>query len=137
MTSRSIVTLAALIITAAAGFCLPALAHHSFGHYDMDKTTEVEGTVHKYEWSNPHCWLFVDVASKESATVTYGFELSSVGEMVRRGWKKTSVAYGEKVKVRFHPMHDGTPGGLMVSTEKEGKIIGATGTGEPPPPYFR
>src|SRR5262245_14569170 len=104
---------------------MPARAHHSFGLYDMEKVSEIEGTVHKYEWTNPHCWLFVDVARADGKAVTYGFELSSVGEMLRRGWKKTSVAYGEKVKVKFRPMRDGSPAGLMVSAEKQGKVIGA------------
>jgi Family of unknown function (DUF6152) len=36
----------------------PARAHHSFGFYDMQKTTQIDGTVEKYEWSNPHSWLF-------------------------------------------------------------------------------
>jgi Family of unknown function (DUF6152) len=120
-----------LLATAlAVGVTLPAFAHHSFGHYEMNKVTEIEGTVNKYEWTNPHCWLFVDVASKGGAPVTYGFELQSVGEMLRRGWKKTSMKYGEKVKIKFRPMRDGTPAGLMVSAEKDGKIVGNLG---PPP----
>jgi len=111
---------------------LPALAHHSFGHYEMSKTAEIEGTVNKFEWTNPHCWLFVDVAA-DGATVTYGFELQSVGEMLRRGWKKTTVKPGEKLKVKFRPMRDGTPAGLLVSAEKDGQRVGNFG-GTPPPP---
>jgi Family of unknown function (DUF6152) len=116
-----------------------AFAHHSFGHYDMEKIADIEGTVHKYEWTNPHCWLFVDVSSANGASVTYGFELSSVGEMLRRGWKKTSVKYGDKVKVKFRPMRDGTPAGLMVSVEKDGSAIGGNfmGTGTAPGPIVR
>jgi hypothetical protein len=112
------------VLVAADFTSLPASAHHSFGHYTMDAVAEIEGTVHRYEWTNPHCWLFVDVASANRAPTTYGFELSSVGEMFRKGWRKTSVKYGEKVKVRFRPMHDGTPAGLMVSVEKDGSPIG-------------
>ncbi|HYM34813.1 MAG TPA: DUF6152 family protein [Steroidobacteraceae bacterium] len=103
---------------------VPAFAHHSFGHYAMEKVVEIEGTVNKFEWSNPHCWLFVDVASADGAPVTYGLELQSVGEMLRRGWKKTIVKYGDKVKIKFRPMRDGTPGGLLVSAEKDGKMLG-------------
>jgi hypothetical protein len=103
----------------------PALAHHSFGQYDMAKVQEIEGSVNKFEWSNPHCWLFVDVAAVNGgAPVTYGFELQSVGEMLRRGWKKTIVKPGDKVKVKFRPMRDGTPAGLMASVEKDGQLVG-------------
>jgi hypothetical protein len=128
MTIKSASAVAALFIASLAAIvAAPALAHHSFGHYDMTKLSEIEGTVHRYEWSNPHCWLFLDVTSAEGAPVTYGFELSSVGEMLRRGWKKTSVKYGEKVKVKFRPMVDGTPAGLLVSAEKDGTALGDGG----------
>lgn len=128
-----------LFVAVAIGVAVPAFAHHSFGRYEMDKTSEIEGTVNKYEWSNPHSWLFVDVASENAATVTYGFELQSVGEMLRRGWKKTTFKYGDKVKIKFRPLRDGTPAGLLVSAEKDGKMVGGdfTGSGAPPPPITR
>jgi hypothetical protein len=109
----------------------PASAHHSFGRYNMSELSEIEGFVNKFEWSNPHSWLFVDVAKGDEAPVTYGFELQSVGEMLRRGWTKTIVKPGEKVKVKFRPLHDGNPAGLLVSAEKDGKRIG--NSVDPPP----
>jgi Family of unknown function (DUF6152) len=128
MTTKLALAAAALFTVSLATIVAgPALAHHSFGHYDMAKLSEIEGTVHRYEWSNPHCWLFVDVTSAEGAAVTYGFELSSVGEMLRRGWKKTTVKYGDKVKVKFRPMVDGTPAGLLVSAEKDATALGDGG----------
>ena len=121
MTLKSTLAVAALVIASLAS---PAFSHHSFGHYDMTKLAEIEGTVHRYEWSNPHCWLFVDVASASGEPVTYGFELSSVGEMLRRGWKKSTVKFGDKIKVKYRPMVDGTPAGLLVSAEKDGAALG-------------
>src|ERR1700759_3090526 len=97
-----------VLVAAIAG---PAFAHHSFGRYDMTATSEIDGVVNKFEWSNPHSWLFVDVTTKD-AVVTYGFELQSVGELLRRGWHKTIVKPGEKLKVKFRPLRDGTPAGL-------------------------
>ena len=97
----------------------------------MNKMSEIEGKVSKFEWSNPHCWLFVDVASSNGAPVTYGFELQSVGEMLRRNWKKTTVKPGDQLKVKFRPMRDGTPAGLLVSAEKDGQMVG-TFAGPPP-----
>jgi Family of unknown function (DUF6152) len=125
MTIKSVVAVAAVFL---ASLPAPTLAHHSFGHYDMAKLAEIEGTVRKYEWSNPHCWLFVDVKSADGKAVTYGFELSSVGEMLRRGWKKSTVAFGDKVKVKYRPMVDGTAAGLLVSAERNGAGLGDGGT---------
>ena len=115
-----------------AGFALallssamPADAHHSFGLYDMTKSSEIAGTVSKMEWSNPHCWLFVVVAAPDNTDVTYGFEMTSVGEMVRRGWNKSALKPGDKVTVKYHPVRDGRTAGYLQSvTTADGRLIG-------------
>jgi hypothetical protein len=125
---------AALILSAlSCGIGMaPAFAHHSFGLYDMAKTAEVDGTVAQMEWSNPHCWLFLQVGTSPGAPTSYGFEMNSVGEMTRRGWKKTAVRPGDKIKVRYHPLRDGRTGGLMmVVITADGRIIGRA-PGAPP-----
>ncbi len=135
------VRLVVIVASVAAALALgrmapPAFAHHSFGHYDMAKTSEISGTVRRFEWSNPHCWLFVDVvATPGAAPVTYGFEMSSVGELLRAGYKKTSFKTGDQVTIRFRPMRDGTPAGLLASSQDgAGQSIGRRGGGPPPPP---
>jgi hypothetical protein len=110
---------------------VPVLAHHSFGLFDMSKSSDIEGTVVKLEWSNPHCWLFVMVPSADGTEVSYGFELTSVGEMIRRGWTKTAVKPGDKVKVKFHPVRDGRPAGYMMTVmTTDGRYIGRPPDGQ-------
>ena len=107
----------------------PVSAHHSFGLFDMSKSAEIDGTVIKLEWSNPHCWLFVMVASPDSTQTSYGFEMTSVGEMSRRGWTKTALKPGDKVKVKFHPVRDSRAAGYMVTVmTADGRFVG-----RPPP----
>jgi len=111
----------------------PADSHHAFGFYDMQKTQEIHGTVTKYEWSNPHSWLFVTVPSADGPT-DYGFEMVSVGEMLRRGWAKNSVRPGDTINVTFHPLRDGRRGGLLLAAKHEdGKLIGKPVPTQPPP----
>ena len=114
----------------------PVSAHHSFGLFDMSKTAEIEGTVVRLEWSNPHCWLFIESGpTSDAAAINYGFELTSVGEMIRRGWTKISVKPGDKIKVTYHPVRDGRPAGYMMSVMTEdGKYIGRPPPANPPPP---
>ncbi|HEV7691721.1 MAG TPA: DUF6152 family protein [Hyphomonadaceae bacterium] len=130
---RSILAASCLAVAVTFG-ATPALAHHSFGHYAMDKTTEIQGVISKWEWGNPHCWLFVDVAGADGKTVTYGFELRSPGELLRGGWKRNSIKVGDTLKVAFRPMKDGTPAGLLVrANDATGKLIGNPMPSGPPP----
>jgi Family of unknown function (DUF6152) len=108
----------------------PVFAHHSFGMFDMTKSSEIDGTVIKMEWSNPHCWLFIMTPSPQGG-VSYGFEMTSVGEMSRRGWNKTILKPGEKVKVTYHPVRDGRLAGYMVTVmTADGKYVGRVPEGQ-------
>jgi hypothetical protein len=108
----------------------PVFAHHSFGLFDMTKSLEIEGTVIKLEWSNPHCWLFIMAASPQGG-VPFGFEMTSVGEMSRRGWSKTGLRPGDKIKVTYHPVRDGRSAGYMVSVmTSDGRYIGRRPDGQ-------
>jgi hypothetical protein len=135
MSAMRSIRVAAIVAAFGGGIGIaPAFAHHSFGLYDMGRTVEINGTVAQMEWSNPHCWLFVQVGSPAAAQSGYGFEMTSVGEMTRRGWKKAAVKPGDKVKVRFHPLRDGRTGGLMMAViTADGKPIGRVPAGPSSP----
>jgi hypothetical protein len=126
MNARRLIRAAIIMATLSGGSGIaPVFAHHSFGLYDMGRTVEIDGTVAQMEWSNPHCWLFVRVGTSPGAETGYGFEMTSVGEMARRGWKKAAVKPGDKVKVRYHPLRDGRTGGLMMAViTADGRAIG-------------
>ena len=129
--TRLAATAVALSIGAICGLA-PAYAHHSFAMFDVTKTSTIEGTVGKFEWSNPHSWLFVVTRGPDGADTTYGFEMSSVGELLRRGWTKTAVKPGDKIKVSFHPFRDGSPAGqYMNAWTSDGTLIGRPMGGGP------
>lgn len=131
--TRIAATAVALAIGAACGLgSAPAYAHHSFAMFDLTKVSTIEGTVGKFERSNPHSWLFVVVPESDGADTTYGFEMSSVGELLRRGWTKTAVKPGDKIKVTFQPFRDGSPAGQYQNAwTGDGKLVGRPMPGRP------
>src|SRR5580658_8334455 len=88
-----------------------AHAHHSFATFDMNKTVTIKGTVRTFEWTNPHTWVWVDVADDHGAVATWGLEGAAPGELSRHGWNKHSVSPGDKISVDVQPLKTGQTGG--------------------------
>jgi hypothetical protein len=93
-----------------------ALSHHSYAMFDLTRTSTVEGTVAKLEWSNPHTflWIYVKKSDKPGAFDLWGFENGPPGILQRIGWSQTVLKPGEKVTVYYFPLRDGRAGGHFV-----------------------
>ena len=107
------VVLALTSLTMAA----PVEAHHSFAMFDKSKETWLEGTVKEFQWKNPHTFIQLNVASK-GKTVEWSLEGGSPNILSRNGWKRTSLTFGEKVKVLIYPLKNGDPGGSFLEIHK-------------------
>ena len=103
----------------------PAAAHHSFAMFDQSKQLPLKGTVHDFQWTNPHAFIDVDVASSDGNTELWKVELNSPNNLKRQGWKSNQMKPGDKVTVVINPLRDGSKGGLFVSvTLPDGKVMG-------------
>jgi hypothetical protein len=110
----------ALVALASAA---PALAHHSFAMFDQTKIVTLEGAVHEFQWTNPHAWIELDVASG-AKTTRWAIELNSPNNLTRQGWRRTALKPGDRVKVRINPLRDGKPGGLFLDVVlPTGKVL--------------
>ncbi len=97
----------------AAGTVL-AVAHHSFAAFDMTSQRDISGTVKKFDWTNPHTWVWIDVPNDRGGVDTFGFEGMSPNYLARRGWTRTTLRPGDKLTVTFRPMKNGENGGMWV-----------------------
>jgi hypothetical protein len=118
-----------LALTGMALLAAPsAFAHHSFAMFNRDKVAAVTGIVKEYEWTNPHVWIHLTAPDEKGAMREWGFEMQSIAQDTRAGWRADSVRPGDKITVEFHPLKDGSRGGqLMSAVLANGKRLG------PPP----
>ena len=90
----------------------PAFAHHSFAVYDHTKTLTVRGTVTKFQWTNPHAYLELDVKQPDGKMKHYSIELTSINMMQRVGWRSNMIKAGDQVTAVMAPILTGEPIGL-------------------------
>ncbi|HEX3397383.1 MAG TPA: DUF6152 family protein [Steroidobacteraceae bacterium] len=100
------------ILTVAAALSWPVQAHHSFAVYDRSKLLTLKGSVKTFQWTNPHCVIWVLVQPDSGGEPQeWSFETTSPGVLTRGGWTRNSVKPGDKVSVEFYPLRDGSHGG--------------------------
>lgn len=97
----------------AALFVYPAFAHHSFAMFDNSQMDSLTGKVSVLEWRNPHCWLHMTVLDEAGNEIEWSFEMGSIGQLTRDGWAQDTVALGDAIEIRFHPLKDGSNGGQL------------------------
>jgi len=103
---------------------VPAAAHHSFAAFDMTNQKTVTGAVKQVDWTNPHIWIWIDVANDKGGSDTYAFEGMSPNFLARRGWTRSTLHTGDKITVSYRPMRDGKNGGMFISgTTAAGKVL--------------
>jgi Family of unknown function (DUF6152) len=113
-----------LLGVALLGASVPAWVHHSGAMFDRNKQIEIEGAIKEFNWTNPHSSFKVDVPNATGKLETWAIEMNSPNNLVREGWKRTTLKAGDKVKVTINPLRDGKPGGWYVAiTLPDGKTL--------------
>ena len=95
--------LAAGLILAAS----PAFAHHSIAEYDMTALTSIKGTVTKFEWSNPHAYIYIQAKDDKGAVVEWTAEMASLGMLSRVNWKRDTIKPGDEITIYGNRAKDG------------------------------
>jgi hypothetical protein len=101
----------------AAGASL-AWAHHSFAAFDVSTQKTVTGTIKKFDWTNPHTWVWLDVVNEQGVVETWGIEGMSPNYLARRGWTRTTLKAGDKITVTVRPMKSGEKGGMWMTAKR-------------------
>jgi len=103
----------AVAAAAAALLSLPARAHHSHANYNTNEFTTLSGTITEVVWTNPHVWLYMEVAGAQGRPQMWALEGGSPTSLMRGGWQRDSIKPGDTVSVRCHRLRDRSEGCVL------------------------
>lgn len=93
----------ALCVTLAAGFALPAQAHHaSSPHFDKSRTVSLTGKFTALKFVNPHAYIYFDVET-DGVTEKWRCELRAASQLKRQGWSADMFSPGEIMLITGSP----------------------------------
>lgn len=94
----------AVVVVGLVVTSIPTEAHHSSApFYDDSKEVEVVGTVSRFNFRNPHSFIFIDAENADGEMVEFEVEMGSAVSMSRRGWTRESIKTGDPIKVVGQP----------------------------------
>jgi hypothetical protein len=108
-------------------FCASASAHHGNSAYDETVRVTIKGVVTEFVWTNPHSQVYLDVTDKSGKIVHWAVETNSPAILMRAGWTRRSIKYGDQLTIILCPARNGAPVAYMGSGDPGTKVIFADG----------
>jgi hypothetical protein len=111
----------------------PCLAHHGVApHYDDDKVVELDGVVAKFDFINPHSFVYVEVLDEAGNARVWQCELASRTVLARNGLTADLFRPGERITLEGAAGRKNPTGcALRVAHFPDGGILRSTTLFEP------
>lgn len=102
-----------LPISAVMSIAAIVEAHHSFAPYERELQIQLDGTVNRFQWTNPHVYIELDTGGGNGEVSHWTIECANPGILNRVGWKWNLIGEGEKISVIVSPLRNGESGALL------------------------
>jgi len=91
------------------GANVPLLAHHGTGMYDMSHPATVTGVVKRFEWTNPHAYIYLEVKDEKGNVVEWAIEMMALNHLKSYGWSRNMVQPGDVISCTGGTAKSGSP----------------------------
>jgi len=98
---------AIFVLAAAVQFGSPAIAHHSQAMFDQSQEILIEGTVHRFDWVNPHMYLIVETTGPDGEPALVEGEGLAITQALVDGLDREALQPGTPVVMRANPNRGG------------------------------
>src|SRR3954470_24612891 len=88
---------------------IPVAAHHSTAMYNMASPVTVTGTVKRFEWTNPHAFIYLEVTDETGKKSEWAIEMMSLNHLKSYGWLHDTVKPGETISCTGGAAKSGDP----------------------------
>ena len=78
--------------------------------FDPMKQVTLKGTIKEFIFTNPHVTILITVTDDKGKAVDWNIEAASTQALVRSGWRRSSLKFGDNVTIVGRPLKDGRPG---------------------------
>jgi hypothetical protein len=95
-----------------------ARAHHSAAAYDTAQTVSLDAVVSRYEWKNPHVYLWLAAAGADGETVEWEVEGQPPAVLRRLGWSQDTFKVGDRIQATGNPARNAQRKGLLLVSLK-------------------
>jgi hypothetical protein len=90
-----------LAIAAVVG---SAYAHHSFAQYYFeDRSVTIEGELVRFDYKNPHAWVYLDAKDEQGMVQQYSAEWANPNRLSRENITKDTLKTGDRVVISGSP----------------------------------
>jgi hypothetical protein len=85
-------------------------AHHSTAMYDSQNPVTITGVVKKFEWTNPHAFVYLEVKDEKTGKIVeWEVEMMSLNHLRGYGWTSKTVKPGDPLSATGAPAKSGAP----------------------------
>jgi hypothetical protein len=77
--------------------------------YDSQNPRTITGVVKKFDWTNPHAFIHLEVKDATGKTVEWEVEMMSLNHLRSYGWTAKTVKAGETITCTGAPAKSGAP----------------------------